>query len=314
MKKLCCLFLIITILLTGCATTSPKVEIEGYNYNQKFGYDVLTDVQKSIYDAMAKGLITKNKPFEISEDIKISDVYNVIDLYISQNSDDSWKETFKRYECNYVGDKLQVFLSKNVKDMPSEEQLEKERKLEEETKKILSLLPNETASDYEKVKAIALYLCDNITYNYDALNLGHSRAKRSDFTPERLEIIDEADNIYGALVYKECVCSGYGLAFTYLCNKLGVKSINVFGSYDTEDLFGAWNLVNVDGAWYHVNIKVMDLHDKGPNYDYFLVTDEQTKLDHSDFTLSTQLVSPRISDMFRLPSTPNENYERLINK
>ena len=122
---------------------------------------------------------------------------------------------------------------------------------------IKSLYP--VSTDYEKVKAVHDWLCDNITYEESENdNIAHTPAGvflRSD---------------------KKVVCEGYAKAFMILCRKLGVPAILVVGYAGGPHM---WNYVQMnDGAWYLVDC-TWDDQVTEIIYSYFLVgTQSPSKL------------------------------------
>ncbi len=117
---------------------------------------------------------------------------------------------------------------------------------------LLDELNVDTATDYEKVRAIYDWMCLNITYDhtytyYDA---------------------------YSALCRRTAVCQGYGLLFYRLCLELGIDC-RYCGGY-TIDGWGSlgshgWNIVCIDGEWYYVDTTWgAGLINGEPDYYYFL--------------------------------------------
>ncbi len=81
-------------------------------------------------------------------------------------------------------------------------------------------------------------------------------------------------NIYGVFVEKRAVCGGMAKAFSYLCDKVGIKSLTITG--DDGDVPHLWNMVELGGEWYHIDPTNGVATSNGklvPRYDYFCVTD-----------------------------------------
>ncbi len=81
-------------------------------------------------------------------------------------------------------------------------------------------------------------------------------------------------NIYGVFVEKRAVCGGIAKAFTYLCDKVGIKSLTITG--DDGDTPHLWNMVELGGEWYHIDPTNGVMLNNGkiiPKYDYFCITD-----------------------------------------
>lgn len=128
------------------------------------------------------------------------------------------------------------------------------------------------------VRAIHDYICDNATYNYDAL--GRSTYTYGDaYTPTPL--------FTGKGTF---VCEGYSKAFKILCNRFGIPCALVSGMGMTSETSGGphmWNYVQMDdGKWYGVDSTWDDsvvwedgIHD----LTYFLVGKETTVLNNRTF-------------------------------
>lgn len=94
-------------------------------------------------------------------------------------------------------------------------------------------------------------------------------------------------NAYGALVKKKAACEGYANAFTYLCTKAGIRSINVCGesSHNGKKVNHMWNKVYYNNKWYNVDVTWDDptnsLKDN-ITHEYFMISDSSIKKDHTE--------------------------------
>lgn len=105
-------------------------------------------------------------------------------------------------------------------------------------------------SEYEKVRAIYDYLCENIVYDYTNLNNEAYTLKYS---------------AYAALIKGTAVCQGYANLFYRLANAVGLDARIVSGTSRGQG--HAWNIVKVDGKYYNID----STWDAGrERYDYFL--------------------------------------------
>lgn len=85
---------------------------------------------------------------------------------------------------------------------------------------------NPSWSDFQKIYYVHDWFINNITYDLNAPNRG---------------------TIYGALIQKRAICSGYAIAFRYLMRKLNIDCKIVVSN--TAD--HAWNIVKLEGNWYY---------------------------------------------------------------
>lgn len=102
---------------------------------------------------------------------------------------------------------------------------------------VISKMPE--GSDYEKVKYIYEYIIHNTAYNLAAL--------------ENEDLAWANQSIRSVFLEKTSICNGYSLAFHFLCQKAGLKSLYVAGDIKGENLPHAWNLVEIDGTFYAVD-------------------------------------------------------------
>ena len=88
------------------------------------------------------------------------------------------------------------------------------------------------ASDYEKVRTVYDWFCNNVTYDYDGVeddrHISHSA--------------------YAALVKKHCVCQGYSSAMYRVLLTLGVDNRVLYGLSDGES--HSWNLIRLGDLYY----------------------------------------------------------------
>ena len=125
---------------------------------------------------------------------------------------------------------------------------------------------DEDLSEYEKVLAVHDWICQNVTY-------------------ETLEDHSDQD-IRGVFLYKKAVCSGYAKAFSYLLNKLNIRSSTV-GGFSTIDVKNTekesrhlWNLAYIDGQPYYFDVTWDDSSSGAPLYEWFGMTAEQCQESH----------------------------------
>ena len=113
-----------------------------------------------------------------------------------------------------------------------------------------------SSSRYDTVKAIHDYICNTMSYDYDAAETGNY--------PEAHCI---APLFGGGSRGHQFVCEGYANSFKLLCDKFGVPAVHVKG-----DAGGAhsWNYVQMEnGSWYGVDATWDD--QASLLYTYFLV-------------------------------------------
>ena len=115
------------------------------------------------------------------------------------------------------------------------------------------IINNDTLTDVEKALLVHDRLCAHAEYtpgyDYDAA-------------------YSSSSNVYGALVKRICVCSGYAAAYQYLMNELGIDTFYV--SCDIPD--HAWNIVMIDNVPYYVDCTWDDGGLSRVDHDNFLLS------------------------------------------
>ena len=111
--------------------------------------------------------------------------------------------------------------------------------------KVLEELELEDKNDYQKVRAIHDYICDNVNY---------------DFTFTKYDS-------YDAMITGEAVCQGYANLFYRMCYEVGldVKLISGIGAGGNH----AWNIVKIGDVYYNIDT-TWDGQDDETYYTYFL--------------------------------------------
>ncbi len=136
---------------------------------------------------------------------------------------------------------------------------------------ILAQITNDSMSDYEKVKAVHDWMCENITNDWEAFTNNDTQGTS----------IPDADGTEdGALLSGMAVCEGYANTFQLFMNKLGIECLKMnavaTGAYGKG--LHAWNMVKVGDQWYHIDVTYDDPHyadgSSHTRYKYFLVSDD----------------------------------------
>lgn len=110
------------------------------------------------------------------------------------------------------------------------------------------------ATEYEKIKAIHDWVCNNMKYTDQS-------------SPKFTNNWRGFQTAYSALVEGDTVCAGYSKSFKLLCDEYGIPCATVSGTGGGGP--HAWNYVQCEGNWYGVDCTWDDM-DSGVRYDYFL--------------------------------------------
>lgn len=185
-------------------------------------YDQLTRNEKVIYSAICYDTDIQNeyvkfKGARVNDLARATKAIVADDYYISEIKYD-YRDY---YEEGSVSIKATIECDVRKKHI---------RRVEKEADRIIRDEIKE-GTEEELIWQIYKYLTKNIKYD-DTTKNKHTR------------------DLYGALIKKECVCTGYARAFSYLCNRIeGVKAITV-RSDDHE-----WNYVQLSNKkWYAIDV------------------------------------------------------------
>lgn len=132
-----------------------------------------------------------------------------------------------------------------------------EEEMDEKVDEIIDSLHLDGKNEYEKIKAIYDYLCDNVVYDDMSLYLAMST--------QGILHNPIGHSAYGGLCKGTCVCQGYAAAFYRLTLEAGIDSRVIFG--EAPGGGHAWNIVRLYGKYYLLD----STWDAGQSeYSYFL--------------------------------------------
>ena len=129
-----------------------------------------------------------------------------------------------------------------------------EQEMDDAVDALLDQLDLWDASDYDKIKGIYDWLCQNVSYDYDNLNNSSYLLKHS---------------AYAAMIHKTAVCQGYAVLFYRLALELGVDARYIAGVGNGGG--HAWNIVKLDDLYYNLDATWdRSYFEAGLDYHYFL--------------------------------------------
>lgn len=297
------------IMLSGCATTSAiaagedfggvmaavKIDLFGSDdqdcrglslslpvrsgfdpVEDKSAYRSLTDatmrevyeaIEDSIYQVSSERDETRGcyrlKYTRLPSTLEFDDIYVVKEAVLSDHPEAFWVLSSYDIQNNFHDGNYLVLYSKYSYD-------EINTAFEEinvETEYILSQIPDK-ADELERERIIHDVLVDEVSYDSEA-------AESDDATAD-------AFNMYGALVKKKAVCSGYAYAMKMLLNRVGIECRTVVGM--SKNSGHMWNQVKINDKWYHLDATWDDSPSESEvlysRYNYFNLTDELVEINH----------------------------------
>ena len=102
---------------------------------------------------------------------------------------------------------------------------------------LLNTVAAEGNSDYQKIKAVYDYICENVTYDYANLNDETYLLKHS---------------AYAALVDKTAVCQGYATLFYRMMLEMGIDC-RVIPGLAEDGSAHSWNIVKIGDVYYNLD-------------------------------------------------------------
>lgn len=130
---------------------------------------------------------------------------------------------------------------------------DEETQLTAKVSQIMDTLALDGKTEYEKVKSIHDYICDNVDYDRESDDEYWTK-----YTP------------YAALCNGTAVCQGYALAFYRLCKETGL-SVRYIPGYGGGGRHG-WNIVRIGDVYYNIDC-TWDGQDPETNYNWFLLNE-----------------------------------------
>lgn len=219
-------------------------------------YSLLSPAEKAAYDALAEAaadfqtkVSLKQYGFSLEEGEKIYDAFmnDRIDLFQLANT------ATILYGKDRITDSIKF---EYVMDREGYASAVKEMKaLAEDVRKQTKKL----SSEREKV----LFVYDLVK---DRLEYGGTSA-------------EHIHNTYFAYTDRMGVCEAYSKLFGYLLGEIGIESIQVSGNSKNDT--HRWTMAKIDGKWYHFDVTWDDSDPEHVSYDYFAVTDDRIRKDHT---------------------------------
>ena len=195
--------------------------------------------------------------------LEFDDIYIVKEAVLSDHPEAFWVLSSYDIKNNFHDGNYLVLYSKYTYD----EINAAFETINAETERILSQIPD-NADELERERIIHDALIDQVSYDSEA-------AESDDATAD-------AFNMYGALVKKKAVCSGYAYAMKMLLNRVGVECRIVVGM--SKNSGHMWNQVKINDKWYHIDVTWDDSLSESEvlysRYNYFNLTDEMVEINH----------------------------------
>lgn len=134
---------------------------------------------------------------------------------------------------------------------------EQEAELDAALADVMKQLDLDHKTDYEKMKSIYGYICDNVTYDHEHLEDDSYTLKYT---------------AYAALINKTAVCQGYAVLLYRMALEAGIDARLIAGRANNNN--HGWNIAQMEGYYYNLDAT----WDAGETtYDYFLRSNDNFK-------------------------------------
>jgi 6,7-dimethyl-8-ribityllumazine synthase len=234
---------------------SPKTPVD---FNQHY-FSRLTSEQKEVYKAIATGIMAFAKKIKIP----LRPINELSMIFSSILLDNPVLFYVSSFSCQNDLYKKRCIIVPDYKYEQSCVKV-KARVIESNLRKFDVVRGK---SDYDKVLFVHDHCLANFSYDY---------------TPD-----DSSHTILGIVNKNKAVCEGVAKFVKLALDYLGVKTIvvpgkarNPFDGAANEE--HAWNIVALEGNVYHLDVTFdMTITGKTKRYDYFCLSDEDIKKDHT---------------------------------
>lgn len=229
------------------------------DYTKKYAYSTLSSVQKELYAVLFEGISSHTKSIDVSS--------------VGANNDDLQKAfyslAYDNHQFFWLGGGYTNTYNSGIGTILTVDPIYTRTKAQSEDiqKKLDSVVAKVTAEAMKKPTLFeqVLYLHDYIVNNTTYTTSGDAH-------------ISEAD---GPLLKGYALCEGYANAFGYLCQSIGVLTVDITGKANGGDHM--WSLVKLGGNWYQFDVTFDDPTASTPvlSHDYFAITTAKMKQDHN---------------------------------
>lgn len=220
----------------------------------------LSGEEKKVYDAVCKGIA--NFETNITAPSIEKKRIRIVVFSVIYDNPEFFHVNFRHYSYIHTSERTEVILSYKMSREEYEETLDKARqKVKSICRGILSVSNRNRALEAHD------WLVENVVYR------------------DVEYFFDSQYTMPGALLYGECVCEGYSMAYKYILDYLKIHCTIVcgdaFSPRDGSRGPHAWNLLVVDGKAYHTDVTFDHLFaGKYCSRAYFLLSTKDILYDH----------------------------------
>ncbi len=252
------------------ADNSQAKEYAELNEEKKTGY-----IEALIEEALLSGKATVEFGFDPTDRLK--EAYNRVILAHPELFWLSGSYSYKKQE-NADGSVKVIFTPEAY--LTNSERQQRQLELNTVCDTLLEEI-NLLKSDYAKAAFIHDYLIDSTAYDRESAD-AVINADKGEIPDENLLV---SASLYGCLVNKKAICTGYAAAFMYLAEKSGLEAERINGKAADSGVGHQWNCVKIEDEWYYADVTWDDSDSSNGGarlgkYEFFLITSEELLLTH----------------------------------
>ena len=228
--------------------------------------DAYRDMEEAIYEispVRAANGCFEMKYVRLSSSLAFDEIYIVKEAVLADHPEAFWIMGAYDIQNNFHDGNYLVLYSKYSAD----EITAMFDELNQQIIPIFSRIPD-GADELARETIIHDAIVDGISYDFEAAEADDSS--------------HEAFNVYGTLVKKKAVCTGYAGAMKMLLNLVGIECRTAVGM--SKNSGHMWNQVRIDGEWYNLDVtwddSAVDSDVLYSRYNYFNITDERLAINH----------------------------------
>lgn len=250
MKKICAVFLILLLVLTGCDAksntdandvTKPVIFTKIDHYLIQYNYACNQNAKdRENYKLLVDSILNRRERTHLTDDmdlnIKYISLIGQTPLFFLVKEFDI-KNNDIVFEFRYSANEQQKIISE----------------LETELLKILNEVIREDYNEFEKALMLYDYLKKRIEYDYDWYET-YSSLSSEEKTELLLNKEDVGIHMHRALTKNKGVCHSYAYLYFYLLAQVGVDSVIVETQIENLEENHAWVQVKLKDNFYHMDL------------------------------------------------------------
>lgn len=210
--------------------------------SQEYHRGHLTDFEQGVYDELRNGFSAFTSDIDIT-DCDPDSLARCYKYVLADHPEIFWVDN--SYQYMITQDRTRVVSVQPDYIYQSKETEGLRAEIQRQATEIISSMPAEAASDYDKARHIFTMLSDMLIYD---------------------EAMADYQDLGMVFTKKTSACGGYSKAYQYICRLAGIETTYLTGYADVngESILHAWNMQDLDGVVCYADITWGDKEEKLP--------------------------------------------------